>query len=639
MKKLFSAILAASLMLSIVACGSTSSSERDDAAADSLFTAGTYTGEGEGYGGAMVVEVTVDADKILSVEVVEHSETAGISDPAFAKVPDEIVTGQTLAVDTVAGCTLASQGIIDGATAALEQATPDISVLQVAAEKESGSTELLAKTADVVIIGSGGAGMSAAVEVINAGGSVIVLDKLSAVGGNTLLAGSAMNAPDPDRQSTIEMSSEEMARIEEILALEPQSDLMAEWQATLAAEIDEYNAAGSTYLFDSPALHKLQTYIDGDYVGNPELIDIYGDHALESVEFLEELGAQWQPGIQAAVGATWKRSHTPTTDYGTQGASFVLPQVEYAQENGAEIILEATADTLIMTDGVCTGVAGTMLDGQPFEITANLGVIIATGGFGANVEMREQYNEHWATLDASVQTTNGPQATGDGIVMAQAVGANLVGMEWIQLIPTYGPGVFTPYIENQFYINKEGERFVAEDGRRDVLSAAALEQTDAEFYIISDANTVVDGVTSIGIDVDARLDNGYLYKADTLEELAEQIGVPYEALQASVDEFNDAVQNGNDPLGRTVFDQEFGVGPFYAGLTSPMVHHTMGGIEINGSTQVLDADGNVIPGLYAAGEVTGGIHGSNRLGGNAITDVITYGRRAGQAVMGVLEEE
>lgn len=250
-------------------------------------------------------------------------------------------------------------------------------------------------------------------------------------------------------------------------------------------------------------------------------------------------------------------------------------------------------------------------------------MILATGGFGANVEMRQKYNKHWETLDESVPTTNHVGATGDGIVMAEAVGVNLVGMEWIQMLPTYGQGVFTAYIENQMYINKEGSRFVKEDGRRDELSKAILEQ--------SDANTVKDGkVITTGLDVDARVGKGSAWKADTLEELSEQIGVPYEAVQASVDQFNKSVKEGNDPFGRTFFDKEFIEGPFYAGLTNPIVHHTMGGVQIDTDTHVLDAQGNIIPGLYAAGEVTGGVHGGNRLGGNAIADITVFGRIAGE---------
>lgn len=628
LKKLCSAALAIVMLLTLtVGCGATPAPTEGT---KGLFTPGKYVGEGQGYGGTIKVEVEVDADKILSVTVLEHKESAGISDPAMNTIPGQIVTDQSIAVDVVSGCTTSSKGILEAVTAALTQTCTDMSKLQTKVEK-TVSTELIEKSADVVIIGGGGAGMSAAVEAIKAGSSVIVLEKMPAVGGNTILAGSAYNTSDPARQKNATMSDGELKRIKELLTLEPKDDLMKSWQDTLKTEIEAYEAAGSNYLFDSPALHKLQTYTDGDYVGNTQLIDIMGENAYSGYEFLSELGAEWIDGVNAAVGATWMRSHTPTPKYGAKGASFILPQAEYTTANGGEIMLNAKAEELMMDGGKCVGVKGKTTDGQPFEIKANKNVILATGGFGANVEMRQQYNTHWATLDASVPTTNHVGATGDGIVMAEAVNANLVGMEWIQMLPTYGKGVFTAYIENQFYINKDGKRFVKEDGRRDELSKAVLEQKDAQIFIISDANTVKDGMTVNGVDVDKdRVDNTNVWKADTLEDLAKQIGVPYEALQASVDEFNNSVKTNNDPYGRTVFDKEFGTAPFYAGLTNPMVHHTMGGVEINTSAQVLDKNGSPIPGLYAAGEVTGGIHGANRLGGNAIADITVFGRIAGQ---------
>lgn len=625
-KRALGLILAAAMMLTaFTGCGAAPKAE-----AGALFKPGTFTGEGQGFGGAIQVEVQVDANKILDIKVLPHKETQGVSDAAFNTIPKKIIENQSVAVDTVSGCTMSSKGILEAVKAALAQTATDMSKLEKKVEAVV-SGETIKKEADVVIIGAGGAGMSAAVEALKAGSSVIVVEKMPSVGGNTILAGSAYNAADPELQKTHEMSASELKRIEDIIALEPKNDMMKSWQETLKKEIGEYKAAKSTYLFDSPSLHKLQTYMDGDYVGDTEIINVFGDKALEGIKFLSGLGTEWVDGINAAVGATWMRSHTPTTKYGAKGAGFVMPQVEYAEKNGAEIMLNSKAEELMMDGGKCVGVKGKTTEGQPFEITAKKNVILATGGFGANVEMRQKYNKHWPTLDASIQTTNHVGATGDGIVMAEAVGANLVGMEWIQMLPTYGKGVFTAYIENQFYINKEGKRFVKEDGRRDELSKAVLEQTDAQIYIISDANTVKDGVTVNAVKVDEQMvGNGFVFKADTLEDLAKQINVPYEALKASVDEFNNSIKTGKDPFGRTVFDQAFGKAPFYAGLTNPMVHHTMGGVQINTQTQVLDQKGNVIPGLYAAGEVTGGVHGANRLGGNAIADITVFGRIAGQ---------
>lgn len=498
------------------------------------------------------------------------------------------------------------------------------------AVEETDSTEKIEKEADVVVVGAGGAGLSAAVEAQKLGNTVVVIEKMPQIGGNTIYAGSAYNSATPEEQDDLDMSADELETIESYLDMESDEELVKEWQESVRADIEEYKAEGANYLYDSPDFHKLQTYFGGDQVAKPQLVDILANNALEGREFLSSLGTEWQDTVNAAVGATWRRSFTPTAKYGPAGADFVLPQHEYLEENDTDIMVNSKVDTIIMDDGRAVGVSGVNEDGQEFEVTANKSVIVATGGFGANVDMRQKYNKHWDNLDESIATSNQVGATGDGIVMAEEIDASLIDLEWIQLIPTYGKGVWTAYIENQFYINNEGNRFVKEDGRRDELSNAILQQPDAELYIISDANTVVDGVTLNGRNVDENIDNEFSFKADTIEELAEMIDVPVENLEQSIESFNKGVNTGDDEFGRSVFDQEFGKAPFYAGLTSPMVHHTMGGIEINENAEVLDEEGNVIEGLFAAGEVTGGIHGANRLGGNAIADITVFGRIAGQ---------
>ena len=275
-------------------------------------------------------------------------------------------------------------------------------------------------------------------------------------------------------------------------------------------------------------------------------------------------------------------------------------------------------------------------DGTPFEFRVNKSVILATGGFGANVEMRMAYNKFWANLDENVQTSNQPCATGDGIALAQSVGANLIGMEWIQMVTGSRVGGFTASIANNIYVNANGERFVAEDSRRDVLSGAVLEQPGSFFWLLSDAKTVWDlmgGKDTSGRSVEKKKTQGML-EADTIEDLAAQMGCDAATLQASIDQHNKAATGeAADPFGRQLYELTFDKGPYYAGKGYAKVHHTMGGVEINANCEVLDTNGNVIPGFYAAGEVTGGIHGSNRLGGNAIADIVVFGQIAGQNAM------
>ena len=597
----------------------------------------TFEGVGKGFGGEIKVAATVEDGKLTAVEVLSHGETSGISDPAFAKIPAAIIENQSVAVDTVAGCTFSSKGLIEAVTAAWVASganLEDISKAVVAGE--AAAKELETKTADVVIVGAGGAGMTAAVEVLRAGGSVLVVDKMASVGGNTIAAGSALNAAGTDIQKAGTITASGIAAIEEKLALEPKNDTMKRWQESIRKDLDAYIASGATHVFDTPDLHKLQTYVDGDYVAKPELVEILGDNAPNAIKYLEELGTKWDGAITAAVGATWQRSHQPTRTFGGAGSDFVLPQTEFVKANGGEIVLEHKVEELIMEDGRVVGAKGTATDGTPFEFRANKSVVLATGGFGANVEMRQRFNKFWANLDETVPTSNQPCATGDGIALAEGVGANLIGMEWIQLVTSARPGMFTASIANNMYVNAKGERFVAEDERRDVLSGAVLEQEGSFFWLLSDAKTVWDlmgGVDTSGNTIEMKKAAGLL-EANTIEELAVMMGCDPAKLQASVDQHNKAVTGEEaDPLGRQLYEHTFDKAPYYAGKGQARVHHTMGGVEINTNCEVLDTNGNVIPGFYACGEVTGGIHGANRLGGNAIADIIVFGQIAGQNAM------
>lgn len=599
-------------------------------------TAETFEGVGKGFGGEIKVAATVEGGKLTAVEVLSHGETAGISDPAFAKIPAAIIENQTVAVDTVAGCTFSSNGLIEAVKAAwLNSGAAEADITKAVEAKETAK-ELEVKTADVVIVGAGGAGMTAAVEVLRAGGSVLVVDKMAAVGGNTIAAGSALNAAGTDIQKAGTMAASSIAAVEEKLALEPKNDDMKRWQESVRKDLDAYKASGSNHVFDSLDLHKLQTYVDGDYVGKTELIEILCNGAPQAIKYLEELGTVWDPAITAAVGATWQRSHQPTRSFGGAGSDFILPQYEFVKANGGEVILEHKVEELIMENGRVVGAKGTAADGTPFEYRANKSVILATGGFGANVEMRQRFNKFWANLDETVPTTNQPCATGDGIALAEGVGANLIGMEWIQMVTAAPSATFTASIANNIYVNANGERFVAEDSRRDVLSGAVLEQPGSFFWLLNDARTAWDlmgGCDMHGTPIE-QMKLGGLKEANTIEELAAQMGCDPAVLQASIDQHNKAVAGEEaDPLGRQVYEYAFDKAPYYAGIGVAGVHHTMGGVEINANAEVLDVNGNVIPGFYAAGEVTGGIHGANRLGGNAIADIIVFGQIAGQNAM------
>ena len=593
-KKVLSLLLVLMMLFSVAGCQSQPTVEEPPAETDALYTPGTYTGKGAGINGEIEVEVTVTEDEITDVKVLSHNETPGVSDLAISDIPANIVEHQSLGVDAIAGATYSSKGILEAVANALEQAGADIEALKAKEVKsEKGTLVTTEKEVDVVVIGAGGAGLAAAVSAHENGATVLVLEKMPKPGGNTIISGAAYNCVDPGRQ--------------------------------IPAGIE-----------DSIELHYQQTYEGGDKVGNPELIKILVENAYPTLEWLEGLGMEFTDYVFTVLGGLWPRAHRPVMPLGT---GYITTYMNYIENNSSEmeVMVNTEATHIIMENGKAVGVRAEGPEG-PVIAKANKGVVIATGGFSKNTEMLNQYNKTWPDLSNTL-STNHPGATGDGIKMAVEVGANLVGMEHIQLLPLGDPdtgslaGNIEQAVENRIFVNKDGKRFVDEGARRDVMTKALFEQEDAFLWIILDSHNYPTGDTKNNFNetIDELVAAGRAYKADTLEDLAAQIGVNADNLVAAVEDFNKHVESGEpDEFGRTLYQWKMDTPPYYAGARKPTVHHTMGGIEINTEAQVVDTSGNVIPGLYAAGEVTGGIHGTNRLGGNALADINTFGRIAGR---------
>ena len=625
MKKIFSAgfaILAAALIL--IGCGSN--------AKKMSYTAGTYTATAQGMNGEVTVSVTFDNSSIKKITIDKHQETVGISDAAIKQIPEQIIKMQSLAVDTVSGASVTSKAILSAVSSAVEQAGGDVDTLKMS-KMQAKAGKTVQKNADVIVVGGGGAGLSAAIAACQNNAKVILIEKTALLGGNTIRAGGPYNAVDPERQANVQPASEAaMKSLERLLKVSPKNDLHKKYQDQLQKELDAYKAQKPNHLFDCLALHILQTYDGGDYAGKIEFIEKMCSESLNAAEWLESNGLVWRDTIVTVPGGLWPRAHVPQN---AAGSDYINTNKKLAEKMGVEIILNCKGESLIKKDGRITGVKAVQSNGTQVILNAKKAVVLASGGFAASKEMRKKYN---SLLNENLGTTNNPANTGDGITMAEKVNANLIGMEYIQCLPLGNPetGGLNGWIggigvEYYYQVNKSGKRFMAEDGPRDVMTKALLEQPGSFSYVIADSHvTFKDGKNLWGDDVEKLVADKKIFRADTIEDLAKQIGIDPAVLKQTNDAFNKAVEAGKDnEFGRSLFGQKMDKAPFYASPRMPTVHHTMGGIEINLDTQVLDKNGNVIPGLYAAGEVTGGIHGKNRLGGNALVDIHVFGRIAG----------
>lgn len=435
---------------------------------------------------------------------------------------------------------------------------------------------------DIVVVGAGGAGLTAAVIAKDNGADVIVLEKMPYIGGNTLRATGGLNAAGTKYQK----------------------------------------AAG---IEDTPDIHFEDTMKGGYHKNNPTLVRIMVDFANDAVEWLNRLGANLV-NVAISGGSTNPRSHAP------EGGAAVGPAIvdtleQAAKDRDIQILMNTTATELITdANGAVVGVKATSKEKGELVINAKA-VIMATGGFGANPEMVTRY----APNLEGFATTNHPGATGEGILMAVEIGAATVQMENIQTHPTVVPKMGIMITEavrgtGAILVNRQGERFINELSTRDVVSKAILEQENGTAFLLFDQG-VRDNLKAIESYVQMRL----LTEADNLDELADKLNIPADALKATVAKYNNFVATGEDSdFGRHNLVRKLETAPFYAVEVTPAIHHTMGGLAINTKTEVLDTNGNPIPGLYAAGEVTGGIHGGNRLGGNAVTDIIVFGRIAGE---------
>ena len=621
-KILISLVLACMMLLS--ACGGSAPAATTEAAAPA---AASYTGTAQGMGGEVSVTLTIENGVITDCVATGDKETDGIGSVVIAQFPAQVVEGNTINLDAVSGATITSNAFIEAAKAALTAAglNPDDYMTKVAAAAAGDVT----KEADVVIVGAGGAGMTAAMTASDAGKSVIILESQAMVGGNSVRSTGGMNAAKTVYQDENEFG--EGAGVEKMLksAADNYADneFITSLAATVAQQWADYQANPVGY-FDSVELMELDTMVGGKGINNPELVKTLVEGTAPAIDWLDENGMSLH-NVAAFGGASVKRIHRPVNEEGkvVSVGAYLVPLMEKAcQDRGVEFILNTTADT-ILTDanGQAVGVSGTDKDGNTVTVNAKA-VVLATGGFGANLDMVASYKPDLKGF----MTTNAPGIQGQGIAMATAVGAATVDMDQIQIHPTVEANTAALITEGlrgdgAILVNANGERFTDEVSTRDKVSAAEIAQPGSFSWLIvdqamADASNVIQGYIT----------KGYTKQGATYEELAKEIEVDPATFAATMEKWNGCVEAKTDAdFGRTSFANPLNTAPYYAIKVSAGVHHTMGGVVINSSTEVLKEDGSVIPGLFAAGEVTGGVHGANRLGGTAVADFVVFGRIAG----------
>lgn len=543
---------------------------------------GTFLGAGEGRNGLIEVAITVKDGKVTSAEIMSEHETHEIAGTAINTIMSQFLeNGTAEGIDVVSGATYTSTGLIDALNAAVDSS------------KGLEAEEVVYRDTDcdIAIIGAGGTGLTAATEAASKGARVIVLEKMGIVGGNTNYSTGGINAAYTKEQERLGIK-------------------------------------------DSKEVFFEDTMRGGRYLNDPELVQKIVDESAATVEWLQSplIGADLSD-VGAFGGATNKRIHRPQGGFAI-GEHLVPLLHKAALAQGAEIRMNNKVTDILEEDGRAVGVK-VLCNGLEYTIRAGA-VIIATGGFGANPDMITLYQP---TLK-DFATTNHAGATGDAFAMIEKFDAALTQMEQIQTHPTVvvGTGIMiTEAVRGNgaIMVNRTGKRFVDEMENRDIVSNAVLKSEGKTAFIIFDQ-----GIRDSLKVIEEYATRGLMTEGASIADLAQKIKIPADALEETISRYNEYVKTKKDEdfnRNPTSMDLPIAKAPYYAIEIEPAIHHTMGGIKINSKAEVQNKSGSSIPALFAAGEVTGGVHGANRLGGNAVADICIFGKIAADSALEYIE--
>lgn len=434
---------------------------------------------------------------------------------------------------------------------------------------------------DIIIVGAGGAGMTAALEAKEQGMNPVVFEKMPVAGGNTTKSSSGMNAS--------------QTKFQKEQGIEDNNDLFYE-----------------------------ETLAGGHNTNDKELLRFFVDNSASAIDWLDSIGIRLN-NITITGGMKEKRTHRPE-DGSAVGQYLVAGLIKNVHEKEIPLFVNADVKEITQADGKVNGVK-VIIDQKDEKVITAKAVVVTSGGFGANADMISAVRPDLKGL----VTTNQTGSTGDGIQMIEKLGGVTVDMEQIQVHPTVQQD--KSYLigeavrgEGAILVSTEGKRFVNELDTRDKVTAAINALPEKAATLVFDS-----GVKSRVKAIEQYDKMGFVVKGETVEELAKAINIPADQLKATVDTWNEAVKNKQDSeFGRTTgMEHDLSGAPYYAIKIAPGIHYTMGGVKINTNTEVLDKDGKAIEGLFAAGELTGGLHGENRIGGNSVAEIIIFGRQAG----------
>lgn len=579
------------------------------------YTAGVYTAQANGNNGPVTVEVEVSDAKILSVKVTEHAETAGLSDTPIERIPAKIVEGQTLAVDTVSGATNTSNAILKAAEDALAQAGADIEALKAVQEKDETAGETAERHVQALVIGAGGSGLAAAITLQEQGIETLVVDKMANAGGATALTGALINGGCSKQQA-------ERGVTDDVQTMFMDAMVYGSFQ----------NDARMTWL----------------------MVNNTGD----SVDWLHDtVGVEFEEAINHFPEHTNDRAFYPK---GKQPGYLTGTMEQHYLSNGGELLLETRAQHLLTEDGRVIGASCSTADGT-LNIYADV-TLLATGGYGASVALRPA--DQMGTLFYGASAS-----TGDGIIMAEEVGAMT---HYMQYLKSYPQGIEKPldggnitadgttfrgnaYIsplasqavtlnDGAIYVNVEGERCMNENMDFVSIKKVTQKQTDMTVYLVMDQKgydkwmgmmEVSAGLTPeiVAPWLDADDGKPVFRKGATVEEAAEKAGIDAEKLSATVAHFNEMVASGkDDDFGRA--EMSVGLdsdGPIYIVEQRLRMATSLGGLKTSTSFEVYDENEQAIDGLYACGEVIGGVHGDESMPSNCVAWAVTSGRLAAKA--------